>query len=115
MHFYHFLADITFLHTVYILKLFSTAFQPLRVLVIFFFYTPDNMPKFDTIFVIRDNSVTFFSVQIFITITIINIIIYYYYYQFFIKTNGTETGLKATFFDKNFYFVVLHKLTMSNY
>ena len=73
------------------------------------------MPKFDTIFVIRDNSVTFFSVQIFITITIINIIIYYYYYQFFIKTNGTETGLKATFFDKNFYFVVLHKLTMSNY
>ena len=36
LHFYDFLADFNFLHTVYILKLFSTVFQPLSVLVIFF-------------------------------------------------------------------------------
>ena len=39
LHFYHFLTDFNFLHTVYILILFSTAFQPLIVLVVFFLYS----------------------------------------------------------------------------
>ena len=46
LHFIHFLADFNFLHTVYILKLFSTVFQPLSMLVIFFPYTPDITPKY---------------------------------------------------------------------
>ena len=69
LHFYHFLTDFNFLHTVYIVKLFYIAFQPLSMLVMFFSYTPDITPKFDTIFRIRGNSVTmFFSIQIFINL-----------------------------------------------
>ena len=49
LHFY-FLVDFNYFHTVYILKLFSTAFQPINVLVMFLSYTPDITPKFDTIF-----------------------------------------------------------------
>ena len=60
MHFPHFLADFNFLHTACILKLFSTAFQPLSVLVMFFSDTPDITPKLDAIFRVRDNSITLF-------------------------------------------------------
>ena len=74
LHFYHFLADFKFRNTVYILKLFSTAFEPLNVLVKFFSCTPDITPKFNTIFRIRDNSVTlFFSVQIFVHLILVHL------------------------------------------
>ena len=73
LHFYHFLTDFNFLHTVYILKLFSTAFQPLSVFVMFFSYTPDITPKFDTIFKIWDNSVTFFCFQFFVDLLLVDL------------------------------------------
>ena len=47
LYFLHFLANFKFLHTVYILKLFSTAFQSPSMLVMFFSPTPDIIPKFD--------------------------------------------------------------------
>ena len=57
-----------------ILKLFSTAFEPLNVLVKFFSWAPDITPKFNTIFRIWDNSVTlFFSVQIFVHLILVHL------------------------------------------
>ena len=73
LHFHHFLADFNFLHTVCILKLFSTVCQPLIMVVVFFSYTPEITPKFDTIFKIWDNSVTFFSFQFFVDLFLVDL------------------------------------------
>ena len=74
LHFHHFVVDFNFLHFVYILELFSIAFEPLSVLVLFFSYTPDITPKFDTIFRIRDNSISlFFSIQIFVLLFLVDL------------------------------------------
>ena len=74
VHIHHFLAGFNYLYTVYILKLLSTAFQPLNVVVIFFSDTPDIIPKFDTIFRIRNSSVTLFlSVQSFVHLFLVDL------------------------------------------